>query len=76
MTTVTIPKNEYRRLKQLSAVYRRIAEEIIRADHEYPYDYKYIDKLIKEEKSAYTKGRSIEARSVDEALAKSKKIKK
>lgn len=70
MNTISIPRVEYKKLKRLSAAYLRIAEEITRADREYPYDYKYIDKLVKEEKTAYLKGKLIEARSIDEALAK------
>lgn len=69
MPTVTIPKREYERLKQRSAAYLRMAEEIAKAERVYPYDYKYIDRIAREAK----KGKWVEAKSVDEALSKTKK---
>lgn len=69
MSTVTIPKREYERLKQRSSAYLRMAEEIVKAERVYPYDYKYIDRLAREAK----KGKWVEAKSVDEALSKTKK---
>lgn len=69
MTTVTIPKREYDRLRQHSSAYLRMAEEIVKAERVYPYDYKYIDRLTREAK----KGKWFEAKSVDEALAKMKR---
>lgn len=47
----------------------KIVEEIAKAERAYPYDYKYIDRLGREAK----KGKWIEAKSVDEALAKMKR---
>ena len=73
METITIPKIEYSKLKRYSSAYLRIASEMADAEKEYPYDYKYIGGIVKESKSDYKKGRSIEARSVDEALKKFRK---
>lgn len=69
MNTVTIPKREYRRLKQYSSAYLKIVEEITEAEREYPYDYKHIDRMAREAK----KGKWVEAKSVDDALARMKR---
>lgn len=69
MSTITIPQKEYKRLKQRSTAYERIAEEIIKAEREYPYDYEYVDLIVQETEG----GKWIEAKSVDEALAKAHK---
>ena len=69
MSTITIPRKEYQRLKQRSAAYVKIAEEVIKAEQEYPYDYEYIGRLSKETK----RGKWIEAASVEEALRKTQK---
>ncbi len=69
MSTVTISKREYERLKQRSSAYLRMTEEIVKAERVYPYDYKYIDRLARETK----KGKWVEAKSVDEASAKMKR---
>ena len=69
MITITIPKREYERLKQHSSAYLRIAEEMVKAERVYPYDYQYIDRLIQEAK----KEKWIEAKSIDEALVKMKR---
>ena len=69
MSTITIPRKEYKRLKQYSAAYLRIVEEITKAEKEYPYDYKYIDHLARGAK----REKWVEARSVDEALVKAQK---
>jgi hypothetical protein len=70
MTTVTVPKKEYERLKHFSSAYLKIAEEIANAERAYPYDYKFIRTLVRQAQEDYKKGKSIEAESVDEALAK------
>ena len=70
METVTIPKTEYSKLKRYSSAYLKIASEMADAEKEYPYDYKYIDKVVKEARSAHQKGRTIKAQSVDDALRK------
>ena len=69
MSTITIPKKEYTQLKQRSAAYTKIVEEIMKAEQEYPYDHKYIDRLTRRAK----KGGWIEAKSVDGALARTRK---
>lgn len=69
MSTITIPKREYERLKQRSAVYLRMAEEMVKAERVYPYDFKYIDRMTREAR----KGKWVEAKSVDEVLAKKKR---
>jgi len=69
MATITIPQKEYKRLKRYSDAYRKIVEEITKAEREYPYDYDYLDCISKEAK----KERWTEAKSVDEALAKARK---
>ncbi|KKS38207.1 MAG: hypothetical protein A3G49_04785 [Candidatus Sungbacteria bacterium RIFCSPLOWO2_12_FULL_41_11] len=73
MGTVTIPKEEYNKLKRFSSAYVKIAEEIAKIERFYPYDYKYIAALRRRALSEYRNGKSIEAGSVDEALAKSKR---
>lgn len=73
MNTVTIPKTEYKKLKQRSSAYLKIVEHIADAEREFTYDYKYIRDFMKEARSAHRKGESVEARSVDEALAKFRK---
>lgn len=69
MITITIPKKEYESLKQYHSAYIKIVEEIAKAERAYPYDYKYIDRLAREAK----RGKWIEAKSVDKALAKMKR---
>lgn len=73
MSTITISKTEYRRLKKHASAYRRITEEIVKAEEAYPYDYPYIARLMRETKSDVKKGRLIKAGSVDEALRKFRK---
>lgn len=70
MDTVTIPKIEYKKLKRYSSAYLRIATEIAEAEREFLYDYNYIGKLSRQARADHRRGRSIEAVSVDEALAK------
>jgi len=69
MNTITIPRTEYKKLKKYSSAYLRIVEEITEAERSYPYDYRYITKLTQQARSDYKKGRTVEADSVDEALA-------
>lgn len=70
METVTIPKTEYHKLKRYSSAYLKIAIELADAEQEFPYDYKYIDKIMRDARLENKKKRSIEAGSVDEALRK------
>ena len=70
MTTVTIPKNEYKKLKRYSTAYLKIVEEITDAEREFTYDYRHIQKLTKEARVAHKKGQTIEAVSIKDALAK------
>ena len=64
-----ISKKEYKKLKQHSSAYQKIVDEITKAEREYSYDYGHIGRISKEAK----REKWIEARSVDEALAKSRK---
>lgn len=73
METVTIPKNEYQQLKQYSTAYLRIAKEITRADHAYPYDLPYIQRLTQNALRDHRAKKTIRARSVDEALRKARR---
>lgn len=73
MATITIPKTEYKKLKQYSTAYLKIVEEITRMEPIYPYDYKYIKNLTAQALKDLKNGKGIEAKSVDEALAKFKK---
>lgn len=73
MDTITIPKKEYHKLKRYSSAYLRTAAEITEAEREFPYDYKYIGKLSQQALADYRKGRGVEAKSVDEALARFRK---
>ena len=75
MYTVTIPKIEYERLKRYSSAYLKIAEEISEAERAYPYDYQYVKTLTRQALTYHRKGKSIEAGSIDEALAKFRKKK-
>ena len=70
MNTITISKKEYKKLKQYSGAYQKIVDEITKAECEYPYDYGFIARMSKGAK----RGKWIEAKSVDEALAKAQKI--
>lgn len=76
METVTIPKTEYSKLKRYSSAYLKIASEMADAEREFVYDYKYVGKVVKEAESFHKKGQTIEASSIDEALAKFRKNKK
>lgn len=76
MTTVTIPKTEYKRLKEYSSAYLKIVEEIAKTDLPYLYDYRYINDLTKQALKDFKKEKCIEAESVDEALEKFRKRKK
>ena len=69
MNTITIPKKEYERLRERSAAYIKIVEEITKAEREYPYDYGYIDRLSREAK----RGKWTEAESIDAAMIKLRK---
>lgn len=73
MTTVTIPKTEYQKLKEHSSAYLKIVEYITGAEREFTYDYQYIKGLTKEARDGRKKGKAIEAGSVDEALRKFRK---
>lgn len=70
MSTITIPKIEYQRLKRQVSIFHKIAEEITRAAHDYPYDYHYIDRLTRQARAEAENGKLVAARSVDEALRK------
>ncbi len=72
MSTITLSRKEYERLKQYSSAYLRIAEEIAKAERAYPYDYKYISALARGALLDHKKGRTVEAKSVDAALEKFK----
>ena len=69
MSTITIPQKEYKRLKQYSDAYLKIAEEITKAERAYPYDYGYVESISRGAK----KETWAEADSIDGALAKMKK---
>ena len=73
MVTVTIPKTEYKKLREYSSAYLKIVEYITDAEREFTYDDKYIKDLAKEARDSHKKGRAIEAGSVDEALKKFRK---
>jgi len=73
MITITIPKTEYKKLKQYSTAYLKIAEEITKAELFFPYDYKYIKNLTKQTLKQFKEGKCIEAETVDEALIKFRK---
>lgn len=69
MATITIPKKEYESLRQYHSAYIKIVEAITKAERAYPYDYKYLGRLARKTK----KEKWVEAKSVDEALAKMKR---
>lgn len=66
---ISISKKEYESLRQYHSAYIKIAEEIAKAERAYPYDYKYIADITRKSK----KEKWVEAKSVDEAMAKIKK---
>lgn len=72
MSTVTIPKKQYERLKRYSSAYVKIAEEMAKAEGAYPYDEKYVGALAKRALHDHRKGKTIAAESIDEALTKQK----
>lgn len=65
---VSIPKKEYASLRQYHSAYIKIAEEMAKAERAYPYDYKYIDVIMRRANLDYKNGKAIEAKSVDQAL--------
>lgn len=69
MNTITISRKKYKQLKQQSAAYIKIVKEITKAEQEYPYDSSFLDRVDREA----LKGKWTEAKSVDAALAKSRK---
>lgn len=73
MNTITIPKIEYKKLKQYSTAYFKIAEEITKAELFFPYDYKYIKNLTKQALKEFKEGKCVEAKTIDEALVKFRK---
>lgn len=73
METISIPKNEYRKLKRYASAYLKITEEITKTEDVYPYDEKYIESLTRQASKSFKDGKCIEAKSIDEALAKSRK---
>jgi hypothetical protein len=73
MNTITIPKIEYKKLKEHSSAYLKIVQYITDVEREFTYDYKHITGLVKEARDAHKKGKTIEAGSVDEALKKLRK---
>lgn len=68
MDTITIPKKEYEKLKRRSIEYNRLTKAIVKTEQDYPYDYDYIEKLARQAKADYKKGKCIEADSAEEAL--------
>ncbi len=73
MKTITIPKIEYKKLKEYSSAYLKIAEYITGVEREFTYDYKYIKDLVNDARGAQKKGKTIEAGSVDDAFKKLRK---
>lgn len=73
MTTITIPKTEYKKLKRQSSLFLKIAEEIATAGFAYPYDYDYVNKLTKKAAEDFKRGKCVKANSIDDALVKSRK---
>lgn len=76
MEIVTIPKIEYQKLRSFSTAYVKIAEDVSLAERNFPYDYKYIDRLTKMALREYKNGEGIEAESIDVAIRKSPLSKK
>ncbi|MDP1689542.1 MAG: hypothetical protein Q8L47_05475 [bacterium] len=68
MNKVTISKNEYERLKQHSIAYLRIAREVTESEDMYDYDMAYINRLTEQALKDHAHGKSVKARSIDEAL--------
>lgn len=68
MNTVTISKKEYEKLKKRSVEYDQLTKVMTKKEQDYPYDYDYIEKLVRQAKTDYKKGKCIEADSVSEAL--------
>ncbi len=73
VNTVTIPKIEYKKLRQHSSAYLKIVEDITGAERGFAYNHKYIRDIFIEARIAHKSGRTIEAGSVDEALKKFRK---
>ncbi len=71
--TISIPKKEYDSLRQYHSAYIKIAEEMAKAERAYPYDYKYIDTVMRRANLDYKNGKAIEAKSIDQALKKFRK---
>jgi len=69
METVTIPKNEYKKLKQHAAAYLKIAQQVTRFEHSYPYDMVFVKTLARRAMREHAQGKTIRAKSVDDALA-------
>ena len=73
MDTVRTSRTEYKKLKQYSSAYLRVAQEMAKAKSAYPYDYEYISSLSKKALTDYKNGKFIEAESIDDALVKANK---
>jgi hypothetical protein len=72
---ITIDKKEYELYKKIGRKYLNLAESFFVNIKDYPYDIKYIKKLIGQAEKDIKAGKLIKAKNVDEALKVMKKKK-
>jgi hypothetical protein len=72
---ITIDKKEYELYKKIGRKYLDLAESFFVNIKDYPYDIKYIKKLIDQAEKDIKAGKLIKAKNIDEALKVMKKRK-
>jgi hypothetical protein len=72
---ITIDKKEYELYKKIGRKYLDLAESFFVNIKDYPYDVKYIKKLIDRAEKDIKAGKLIKAKNIDEALKAMKKKK-
>jgi hypothetical protein len=65
---ITIDKKEYELYKKIGRKYLNLAESFFVNIKDYPYDVKYIKKLIDKAEKDIKAGKLIKAKNIDEAL--------
>ncbi len=69
---LNIEKEEILLLKKIGRKYLDLLETLFKNIEDYPYDIKYLKKIVKEAEKDYKKGKIIKAKNIDDALRKIK----
>jgi hypothetical protein len=72
---ITIDKKEYELYRKIGRKYLDLVESFFVDIKDYPYDFKYIKKLIDQAEKDIKAGKLIKAKNIDEALKVMKKRK-